>query len=434
MFCLTRPIRVALLGLTLGATAANAQMPPQAVQAARLEQRSVSPSIPVVGSVTADRVAAVASEVEGLLTEFVAGTGAYVSTGDVVARLNSDVAELRLEEARGRLAELEAALAELEAGTRTEEVQRAEADLQEAEALYDLWSREQTRVNQLFERGAGSVKEKIETDMNFAAAAGRKARAAAERDLAKNGPRAEVILAAREAVAAQRAVVTRLERDVDRAAIRAPFTGFITDRLLEIGEWVEQGEAVFEIIHVDTVRVRLDVPESVVAFAKPGVDVTLELPALRDLRTAPITRRIPLGRDAARTFPIEIDLQNTEHEVLPGMFVRARVPSGPAAPRLMAPLDAIIPQGLSKQLYVIRGEMAMPVAVETGLQSDGYVEISANGVRAGDWVVVRANERLRGPSPVIPTNMQGQPLDADAAADDAPAAALRTEASGDGAQ
>ena len=77
----------------------------------------------------------------------------------------------------------------------------------------------------------------------------------------------------------------------------------------------------------------------------------------------------------------------------------------------------IVAAGTGKQVFVIRpgrggGEMAMPVTVSTGLEQGTEIEIQGAGLRAGDRVVCRANERLWGPTPVIATPLPtSQPSD-----------------------
>jgi multidrug efflux pump subunit AcrA (membrane-fusion protein) len=152
------------------------------------------------------------------------------------------------------------------------------------------------------------------------------------------------------------------------------------------------------------------VPERDIVFARTGEPASVEIEALGETRLGAITRVIPLAAEAARTFPVEIDLPNTDHRLLPGMFVWAHVPAGPRGKRLLVSKDAIVAQGPSKTVFVVRpspdpkqpGEVAMPVSVTTGLELPGEVEINAPGLMAGDRVVTRANERLHGPTPVIP--------------------------------
>ena len=407
-----------ILLLVAGGAAAHAQGGrTQAVAVAPLLLRELPASIRVVGTVRSNKESIVAAEVSGLIAEFPAQEGDFLKRGAVICRLDDDVARLLLDEARAELAASAAVVTELENGTRPEELRRAAASLDEAQAIFEKWRFEKSRVADLRVGGSSSAKELHDAEMEFIASEGRLAQAQALFDLAKAGPRAEHLAKARYDQAAQAAIVARLERDLAKTQIRAPFDGFIVAKHTEIGEWIEAGGAVCDMIDVETVRVRVDVPESAARYAQAGANATIEIEALGRSQSAAITRLIPRAQAAARTFPVEIDLPNAEHTILPGMFVRAVVPAGPTAQRLMAPRDAILPQGQRKIVFVVRdggeaGQMAMPLNVETGLEIGGRVEISGPGLQAGDQVVVRANERLYGPTPVMPTPLAAAEMDA----------------------
>lgn len=370
-------------------------------------ERKVPESIRLVGTVRADRIATVASEVDGLVAAFEAEEGQFLTQGDVICQLNDEVAQLLLTGAQAELQQRQEELSELEAGTRKEELRRLEAYVAEAEARLRQWEFERNRIARLFEANQANPKEKHDADMEYLAAERRLNQAKAEYEMAVNGPRAEVIASARYAVAAQQAVVQRLERDFRRAQILAPFDGFIVEQLVEIGEWINAGGPVCRLVGIEKVKVRVDVPESAIAFAKPQAPALVVVEALGRRYESQIARVIPLAREAARSFPVEIDLANEDHALLPGMLVRAQVPAGPEASRLMVTKDAIVARGLEKTIFVIRQQeggpaMAMPMNVTTGLEFEGLVEVQAAGLQAGDRVVSRANERLFGPTAVAP--------------------------------
>lgn len=373
-----------------------------------VEQRETPAFIRLVGTAQPDRTAVVAAEVEGLIAAFLAQEGQFLKCGEVLARIDATNAGLRLEEARRTLERWEALLAELEAGTRRETIRALEAAAAEAEANLEKWKYERERILGLFDRGESNPKERHDVEMDYLASERRLAVAQAQLEQARNGPRAEEIARARADVATQSATVKRLTRDLERTQIRAPFDGFVVQKRTEVGEWIESGGAVCEMIAIDTIKVRVDVPESAVRYAQPGQNATVEIEALCRTLTAPVARLVPRGSPSARTFPVEIDLPNADHQILPGMFVWAHVPAGATTRRLMVSRDAIVARGTSKTAFVIRpgpngGQMAIPVAVTTGIEVDGTVEIDGEGIHAGDLLVVRANERLHGPSPVLAT-------------------------------
>lgn len=387
-------------------------MPPAQVMVSSVVQRRLPATIRVVGSIEPDRAAVVASEEAGIVRERLADVGDFVRAEQVICRLDPAPASLRLEEARAQLGTLQAKLEELENGVRPEELARLTALVAEATAMRDKWEFERRRLAELGQ--ASAEKETHDAEMEYLASQRRLAQEQARLDMARNGARAEEKAAARFAVAAQQALVSRLERSLKLTEIRAPFDGFVVSRRAEVGEYIEAGGAVCEMVAIETVRVRVNVPESAVRFARAGAMASVEVEATGETVAGTIARVIPRADASAHTFPIEIDLPNAAHTLLPGMFVYAHVPSGPEAERLMVSKDAIVARGTSKTLFVVReGEkgasMAMPLNVVTGLELNGEIEVRSEQLKPGDMVVSRGNERLFGPSPVIPMPTSAAP-------------------------
>lgn len=379
---------------------------PTTVAVSPVVSEHLPPSIRLVGTVLPDRATTVAGEVAGIVSEFDVREGQFLRAGEPICELDAEPAELRLAEAQAGLSELQAKLAELKNGTRPEILQRWEATVAENQAMFDKWQYEQRRVSALFESRQSNPKEKHDTEMEFLAAERRLNQSAAELDMARNGARAEEILAAEHAAAALAARVRLLERELKKMVVRAPFDGYVVVKRTEVGAWLESGGPVADMVAIDVVRARADVPESAVVFCERGAPATVEIEALARTVSGAITRVVPQATAAARTFPVEIELPNKDHRLLPGMFVWANVPSGPPGERLMIDKDAVVQDGLSKRIFVVRPgandtKMAMPLAVTTGLELGGRISVQAAGLAAGDLVVARANERLYGPTPIV---------------------------------
>lgn len=434
-----KSLYTAVLAVFSGAAAGLAQNhAPTPVGVTQVVQRQVPASMRLVGTVLPQRSSVVAAEVGGPIIEFDRREGDYLRRGDVICRIDPMVSRMWVDEAAARLDSLEARLAELEAGERIEELQRLEAAEAEATAMLEKWTFERDRVRSLFGREQANAKEVHDAEMERLAAERRLSQSRAELEKARNGPRPEEIARAKHDVAAQRAVLERLQHNLERTEIRAPFDGFIVSRSTEVGEWIEPGGPVCQMVDLETVKVRVDVPESAITFAQPGQAATVEIEALKSIHSAPITRVIPRATASSRTFPIDIDLPNAEHIILPGMFVWAVVPSGPSAERLMVDKDAIVARGLVKQLFVVRPapeggvQMAIPLDLTTGLEVGNMIEVQAEGLSAGDLVVSRANERLFGPTPVVPVPVGSEPPPESAATlpPPAPAASADGESGG----
>ncbi len=168
---------------------------------------------------------------------------------------------------------------------------------------------------------------------------------------------------ARTAVAANRARLAASEANLDRAkaeqerlAILAPFDGVITAKNAEVGQWVEPGDGVIDLVSVGQIDAEVDVPEqainAVAKLAAEAAPIVVTLDALGEEHTGTIVAVTPDGSSASRTFPVKVRLDDRQGTLKPGMSVTARFPLGTPRPTLTVPRDAVLFSTLTPQVWV----------------------------------------------------------------------------------
>ena len=398
MICLSVPGSAA--GQPPGGRAAN-------VIVAGVSERTVQASISLPGTVEPKRRSILSSEVNGLVREMPVEIGDSVKAGRLICKLKDDTLKLDLAGATATLARLQDRLAELEAGTRPEEITLAKAAVEEAKAIFDRWQNEKERIDSLRAGGTASIKEYRDITSEYLAAAKRLVQTEARHTLAVEGPRKETIAQAGHAVEAQKAVVDRIADQLAKTTILAPFSAYVVNKRTEVGEWMNEGGPICEVVDLDEARVRVLVPESAISFAKRGEVVPVRIDALGRTFDGTIRYIVPQADQTALTFPVEVVVPNPKHTLMSGMFARVKVPAGPKVLRRIVPADAVVYEGRDERVFVIRegpgSIMAVPLSVRTGLpvaDLPGWVALEAADVKVGDRVVTRGNERLTGPTPV----------------------------------
>lgn len=396
---------VALLAGTSSARDVLAQHGPPRVVVARAEEREVVQTVSLVGTVGPLRRSVLGAEVAGLVREMPVRQGDGVETGQVLCALSDETLGFELAEARARLEMFRSRYEELKSGTREEEKRRFEAELGEAQADLNRWEFEKQRVDQLYEASRAGTKEYRDTYSAYHAAVERLARGQANYDQAMAGPRKETIAQARHTVAAQQAAVDRISADVERTRIRAPFAGHVVRLHTEVGEWIDRGGDVLELIEMNRVLVRVDVPEFAIPYCRSGEEVPVMIDALKKRFTGRIRHIVSQADPSARTFPVEIELDNSSGELRAGMFARATLVSGPKALGVLVPRDAIVQrQGVDYVALVVAGQegpTAVPTPVTLGTEDADWVTITSRNVPPGSRVVVRGNEGIVFPMPVV---------------------------------
>ena len=368
------------------------------VRVARAAEREVPVTIRLVGTVRPELRSVLGSEIAGLVSRIDVRAGDDVKEGQILCELKTDTLEIEKLETLAELDRLKARLAELEHGTRPAELARLKAAVAEAEAIYDMWTFEKSRLSRLYEDRSGSEKEFRDATAQSVAAAQRLAQATAEYQLGEEGARQEVIAQARFALKAQEAVVARIDNDLRRSKIRAPYDASIIKRFMEVGEWVQVGGPVVEVVSLSQVLVVVHVPESAIAFTKVGDPVQVYVDALAKTYDGRVLHVIAEAEEDARTFPVELVITNDQGQLKSGMFVRATVRAGPRQKFVVVPKDAVVQRDGTYYVCVVEpgrsGPMAFPTPVRLGAEDGEWVAIVEGDVAVGTQVVTYGNERL----------------------------------------
>ena len=392
------------------------QMGPIKVVVERARMRPLPATMRLVATVERVVRSVVGTEVEGMVVEMPAREGDLIEKGGVICRLDDYVLSAEAASARARLGTLQARLEELEAGTRPEVLARLKAAHEEAKARFGKWASEKQRIERLGKLGTANEKEIYDTEAEYLAAEQRVRSAQAQYEEGVAGPRAEVIAQARFAVAEQTAVLERLERDLAKTVIRAPFTGHVVKRETELGQWVERGGAIVELIDLASVLVMVDAPEQAFPYVMVGAAARVQVDALGEVFTGRVRHVIPQADEAARTFPVQIEIANPEAKLKGGMIAWATVTTGPEAQVVAVPKDALdMRHGVPYVCVVMsteRGTMATPMPVTAGADIEDWIAITSGDLAPDALVVVRGNERLLFPMPVEVTNMEMPAVDA----------------------
>ena len=345
-----------LLGVVAGpAVAQPPEMPPAPVRFTEARAHEVRRTISLTGSVESRRTSVVATEVAGAVARLYAREGDPVERGAAIAGLRSEEVRLRLEAARGQL--------------------------QEAEARQRLASSQLDRSRGLFDEEIISQGELDDAVSEYEAWSGR--------------------------VTQLRSDVSRLEIDLRRATVRAPFAGVVVREHAAEGEWLGIGDPVAEMVDLDDLEVTVEVPESYYAGLAAGGAARVVFASLGGYEVEGAIRAVvPRASAQSRTFPVKISLDNTERRIGAGMLAQVHLPVGEPRPAVIVPKDAVAAQGRDKVVFVIgEGEVVMPVVVRTGAAVGAWIAVEG-GVEAGARVVTRGNERLFPGQTVMPEAME----------------------------
>ena len=405
-----------ILAVSCVAGRASAQMPAVRVVVGEARVVKANPTISLVGTVEPARRSRVSSELAGLVIDMPVRQGDIIPAGGVICKLNQDTLSLRLAAERAKLLGVRARHEELIAGTRPEELVRLKALLDETVAEFDGRRFEMERVQRLFDAGESNNKEYQDTRATFLAAERRKIATEAAYKLGLEGPRKEIIAQAMHDVARQQAITDRIESDLGKSIIRAPFAGHIVRREIEVGEWISEGDTVVELVELETVLVRVNVPESVLPFISKGDAVRVTVDAVSKSFAGRIKHIVRQADPNARTFPVEIEVDNHEGSLAAGMFARSTMPSGSPGDAIAVPQDAIVMRDRISYVAIVvpgreGGSSAILSPVSVGMDIDDWITITSGNLLPGTLVITRGTERiLPFPTPIEIVDERGTPV------------------------
>jgi RND family efflux transporter MFP subunit len=201
--------------------------------------------------------------------------------------------------------------------------------------------------------------------------------------------------AAESGLRAARAAVTEAQIMVEYAEVRAPFSGVVTRRLAEAGDFATPGKGLVEIETLGVLRLEANVPEGVGESLHPGSEIQVNVGGMQ--LGGKVSEVSPAADPASRTFLVKVDLPQAKG-IRSGQFGRLLIPIGEST-ALRVPSDALVVRGQLEMLLVMEDQHAKMRLVRSGKHVGNEVEILA-GLEEKDQVVVSGASNLQDNQPV----------------------------------
>lgn len=386
------------------------KLSPESLLAAKLEiesvtERSAVAPLRTTGAVepNAEQTQQVTPLVSGRVERVHAVVGDCVKAGSTLAVISSpDVAEMA-----GKLREAETRLTL--AKRNVERVRRAEnrAGVLSAKARLDEAEASLRRTRRLVDLGVGAGKDLIAAETMFVTA---KAEYDYQSNIAVNREvqeaQAEVETATTE-VGHLRESIRSLGggegSNISQVTLRAPNSGRVTERLVNVGAGVAAGSPMFTIGNLSSMWVIARVPESQVGLLRTGSPAEVQTP---EPGAAPISGRVnyidPALDEATRTARVRVEVPNPGERLKAGMFVQidfqgAAGSGAPAERELVVPASAVQRIGERTVVFVPveDEEGAFEVRdIEVGGEINGYRRV-LSGLEVGEKVVANGSFTLK---------------------------------------
>ena len=358
---------------------------PRQVKIARVSEIPMEQTVTVTGTLAAYDQAAVSAKVPGRMKSIAVDLGSVVRAGQIIAQIEQQDYKLRLQQAEAALAQARARVGLSPEGKDDRiEIERT-GTVRQAQAVLDEAKLKLSRAENLVQRG---VMSKADHD---AAEAEHKVALSRYQDAVEE-------IRNRQALVVQRRSELEIARQqLADSSIYAPFDGVVQEKRASIGEYLAAGAPVVNVVRMDPLRLRAEVPERESRSVRTGLLVRVTVEGDTNVYSGKIARISPTITAQNRVLIVEAEVRNSG-QLRPGSYARAEIVSDASNAAIAVPVSAVISfAGIDKVILVQEGK-AVEKPITLGRRTSDWVEV-LQGLTTADSVVLN------------PGNLQsGQPL------------------------
>ncbi len=369
----------------------NSSDPPAAV--VRVERRTIANTLKISGEFKPFQDVDVHAKVAGYIKVILVDVGTHVKLGQTLAVLE--------------VPELAAQLAGADAAVRraNEEIGRAQGDLERAKSAHAATHLAYQRLSDAAKTRQGLVAQQEIDD-------------AQAKDL-ESEAQASSAKAALSAAQQEQEVAQANKRQVaalsDYTRINAPFAGLVTNRYADTGALVAAGTSsstqampIVRLAQVSVLRLVLPIPESVAAQIHLQDPVKVHVQALNQEIQGRVSRFADSLDLQTRTMETEVDCDNRDGRLIPGMFTESEISLHQKTNVLTLPLEAVVRNGNDATVLAVNSQDILEERhVQLGLEDNARVEV-LSGLSEGDRVVSGGRSQFHTGQKVQPKFMNVQ--------------------------
>lgn len=344
------------------------------VKTARVEQTPFGEAVTVNGTLAAYDQTVAGVKVPGRLRTITVDLGSLVRRGQVIAQVEPQDYSLRVQQAEAALAQARARVGLSPDGKDDRVTPEQTGTVRQARAVLDEARVSRDRGARLVEQGIIARSEFDSLDATYKVM------------LSRYQDAIEEIRNRQALVAQRRSEVALAKQQLSDTAVVAPIDGIVQEKRASVGEYLAAGAPVVNIVKMDPLRLRAEVPEREAVNVRSGQNVRVTVEGDPSAYLGQIMRLSPVIAQQTRMLLVEADVRNSGR-LRPGAFARAEIVTDDAKMAVTVPTNSIVTFAGIEKVIVVENGKAQEKPVTTGRRSGEWTEIVA-GVNVGDQVVV----------------------------------------------
>ncbi|NIA21242.1 MAG: efflux RND transporter periplasmic adaptor subunit [Anaerolineaceae bacterium] len=193
---------------------------------------------------------------------------------------------------------------------------------------------------------------------------------------------------------AARATVELCRACLDDADVFSPIAGVLDSRVAEVGEFLNPGQPLGEVVDVSRIKVVMPVPEKDVRFIHVGDEVEMVIEALADgARRGKVIFVKEVADPVTLTFPVQVEVANAEGRIRPGMIAKVNLVRRRFEKAIAVNIFYVLRHEKGYRVFVEQDGLACAREVVIGIFDGQMVQI-VSGLTEGDRLIVKGQREL----------------------------------------
>ena len=346
---------------------ANEAVPVELVKA---EEGAISAFVSSTANLKARRDVEIAARTEGVVREVLVEEGELVQEGQALCRLDDRAVKIRFELTEQKLeqARLQHDKARIRNEKAATQIANTATEVQRSEKAF----------------AEGLVSEKEVDDLRYKVAELHHDQRVAESEQKEFSHRVEEL----------EAELAQVKYDLSQTQVIAPFSGYITERKVELGQTVRNLDPLFRLGAFSPLEADVHLSERDARRVRSGQKAQISLGSGSESAEGEVLRVSPVVDNSTGTVKVTLAMQPPSRLFKPGGFVRVDIETDSREKTTLIPKRALVQQDGKTYVFVADGEQAKRRDVKLGYESEGAVEI-LEGVTLGENVVVAGQGNLK---------------------------------------
>lgn len=172
--------------------------------------------------------------------------------------------------------------------------------------------------------------------------------------------------------------------------VTSPIGGKVSYIDAKVGELVGMQAPVVGVVDLSTMIIKVNISENLVNNITVGQQVDVEVTALKKTVPGQVKSIAPKINPQTKAFPVEIQINNANGDILSGMVAKITLATGHARGTLIVPTKALLEDGGHVRLYVVEDGIAREREVKVGISGRDKVEI-IEGINEGEQIIIAGN-------------------------------------------